>query len=179
GNLLTLTNVQRVAVIRKLADMPNTGDQGSSNTLPAYVITPLQGLRNALGDGATVVYDDGSDPARAAAAAAATDVAICVVGYTSADEGEYVAPDTMAQLATLFPPPSPEEAPIAQALMQAPPSSEIGGDRSSLTLHADDEALIQAVAAANAHTIVAIMAGSAVITEAWREKVAAILMLWY
>src|SRR5205823_773866 len=54
-----------------------------------------------------------------------------------------------------------------------------GGDRSSLTLHADDEALIQAVAAANAHTIVAIMAGSAVITEAWREQVAAILMLWY
>jgi beta-glucosidase len=184
GNLLPLTNVQRVAVIGKLADMPNTGDHGSSNTLPAYVITPLQGLRNALGDGATVVYDDGSDPARAAAAAAATDVAICVVGYTSADEGEYVAPDTMAQLATLFPPPSPEEAPIAQALMQAPPSSEevgfgVGGDRSSLTLHADDEALIQAVAAANAHTIVAIMAGSAVITEAWREQVAAILMLWY
>jgi len=184
GNLLPLTNVQRVAVIGKLADMPNTGDHGSSNTLPAYVITPLQGLRNALGDGATVVYDDGSDPARAAAAAAATDVAICVVGYTSADEGEYVAPDTMAQLATLFPPPSAEEAPIAQALMQAPPSSEevgfgVGGDRSSLTLHADDEALIQAVAAANAHTIVAIMAGSAVITEAWREQVAAILMLWY
>ena len=184
GNLLPLTNVQRVAVIGKLADMPNTGDQGSSNTLPAYVITPLQGLRNALGDGATVVYDDGSDPTRAAAAAAATDVAICVVGYTSADEGEYVAPDTMAQLATLFPPPSAEEAPIAQALMQAPPSSEevgfgVGGDRSSLTLHADDEALIQAVAAANAHTIVAIMAGSAVITEAWREQVAAILMLWY
>ena len=184
GNLLPLTNVQRVAVIGKLADMPNTGDQGSSNTLPAYVITPLQGLRNALGEGASVVYDDGSDPARAAAAAAATDVAICVVGYTSADEGEYVAPDTMAQLATLFPPPSPEEAPIAQALMQAPPSSEevgfgVGGDRSLLTLHADDEALIQAVAAANAHTIVAIMAGSAVITEAWREQVAAILMLWY
>ena len=184
GNLLPLTNVQRVAVIGKLADMPNTGDHGSSNTLPAYVITPLQGLRNALGDGATVVYDDGSDPARAAAAAAATDVAICVVGYTSVDEGEYVAPDTMAQLATLFPPPSAEEAPIAQALMQAPPSSEevgfgVGGDRSLLTLHADDEALIQAVAVANAHTIVAIMAGSAVITEAWREQVAAILMLWY
>src|SRR5256884_34290 len=173
GNLLPLTNVQRVAVIGKLADTPNTGDAGSSTTKPAYVITPLQGLRNALGDGATVVYDDGSDPARAAAAAAATDVAICVVGYTSADEGEYVAPDTMAQLATLFPPPSAEEAPIAQALMQAPPSSEevgfgVGGDRSSLTLHADDEALIQAVAAAHAHTIVAIMAGSGVIPQAWR-----------
>ncbi len=184
GNLLPLTNVQRVAVIGGLADTPNTGDAGSSNTLPAYVITPLQGLRNALGNGATVVYDDGSDPARAAAAARGADVAIYVVGYTSVDEGEYVAPDTMAQLATLFPPPSPEEAPIAQVLMQAAPSAQevgfaVGGDRSSLTLHAKDEALIQAVAAANPRTIVAIMAGSAVITEAWREQVAAILMLWY
>src|SRR6266516_3232932 len=154
GNLLPLVNVQRVAVIGKLADTPNTGDRGSSNTLPAYVITPLQGLRDALGDGATVVYDDGSDSARAAAAATGADVAICVVGYTSADEGEYVAPETMAQLAAFFPPPTPEEAPIAQALMQA-------------------------AAAANARTIVAMMAGSAVITEVWRVQVPAILMLWY
>jgi beta-glucosidase len=185
GNLLPLTNVQRVAVIGKLAEQPNTGDRGSSNTLPAYVITPLQGLRDALGNGATVVYDDGSDWTRAAAVAASVDVAICVVGYTSADEGEYVAPEIMAQLATLFPPPTPEEEPFVQALMQATPSAAeatgfgVGGDRSSLTLHAQDEALIQAVAGANPCTIVAIMAGSAVITEAWREQVAAILMLWY
>src|SRR5437763_1893649 len=91
GNLLPLTNVQRVAVIGKLADMPNTGDQGSSNTLPAYVITPLQGLRNALGDGATVVYDDGSDPARAAAAAAATDVAILMLWYPGMEGGNAFA----------------------------------------------------------------------------------------
>jgi beta-glucosidase len=69
-------------------------------------------------------------------------------------------------------------------MMQATPSTEeagfaVGGDRSSLTLHAEDEALIQAVAAANPRTIVAMMGGSAVITEAWREQVAGILMLWY
>lgn len=55
----------------------------------------------------------------------------------------------------------------------------VGGDRVALTLPAHDEALIHAVAAANPRTIVAIMAGSAVITEAWREQVPAILMLWY
>src|SRR5436305_10525089 len=93
GNLLPLTNVQRVAVIGKLADTPNTGDAGSSNTKPAYVITPLQGLRTALGEGVTIVYDDGSDPARAAAAARGADVASCVVGCPSAAEGEYVAPE--------------------------------------------------------------------------------------
>jgi len=187
GNLLPLQNVQRLAVIGKLADTPNTGDQGSSNTNPAYVITPLQGLRDALGDGVVIVYDDGSDPARAASVAASVDAVVCVVGYTYLDEGEYIAPATMSALMPLFPAPTPEEAPMAQAIMQAVTSQAefegggrgLGGDRASLTLHADDEALIGAVAAANPHTIVAIMAGSAVITEAWREQVPAILMLWY
>ena len=188
GNLLPLKDVQRLVVIGKLAATPNTGDRGSSNTNPAYVITPLQGLRDALGDGVVIVYDDGSDPARAAAAAQGADAVICVVGYTHHDEGEYIAPDTMAQLMALYPPPTPEEEPIVQALMQAPAAPVdlegdggfgIGGDRSSLTLHADDEALIQTVAAANPRTIVAIMAGSAVITEAWREQAPVILMLWY
>ncbi len=55
----------------------------------------------------------------------------------------------------------------------------LGGDRESLTLHAHDEALIQAVAAANPHTVVVMMGGSAVITEAWRDAVPAILMAWY
>jgi beta-glucosidase len=54
-----------------------------------------------------------------------------------------------------------------------------GGDRERLTLHPRDEALIQAVAAANRKTIVAVMAGSAVIMEAWRERVSAILAIWY
>ena len=41
------------------------------------------------------------------------------------------------------------------------------------------EALIQAVAASNPRTVVAMMGGSAIITENWRGKVPAILMLWY
>jgi beta-glucosidase len=148
----------------------------------------LQGLRDALGDGVAIVYDDGRDPARAAAAAQNMDAVVCVVGYTHLDEGEYIPRDTMAQLMSFFPPPTPEEEPIVQAMTQAAATPvefegdgglRIGGDRSSLTLHADDEALIQAVAAANPRTVVAIMAGSAVITEVWREQVRAILMLWY
>lgn len=186
GDLLPLRNMRHVAVIGKLADTPNTGDRGSSNTNPTYVVTPLQGLQAAAGPEVTIVYDDGSDPIRAAAVAQAADVAICVVGYTSSDEGEYIAPDTMSQLAPLFPPPTAEEMPIAQAMMQARPAAPAddgafgaGGDRSLLTLHAQDEALLQAVTAANPRTVVAIMAGSAVITEAWRAQAPAILMLWY
>ena len=54
-----------------------------------------------------------------------------------------------------------------------------GGDRLSLTLKPADEALIQAVAAANPQTLVVLVTSSAVITEAWREKVAGILVSWY
>ncbi len=48
GGLLPLKGVKRLAVVGRLADTPNIGDAGSSNTLPAYVVTPLQGLRDAL-----------------------------------------------------------------------------------------------------------------------------------
>jgi beta-glucosidase len=184
--LLPLTGVKKLAVIGKLASVPNTGDGGSSNTRPPYVITPLQGLQEALAGQAEIIYDDGSDPVRAAQVAGEADAAIVVVGYTHLDEGEYVSPDTMNELSKNFPPPTPEEMPAAQAMKAntgatndvsnaMPP----GGDRKLLTLHPDDETLIQAVAASNPRTVVGMMGGSAIITENWRGKVPAILMLWY
>jgi hypothetical protein len=54
-----------------------------------------------------------------------------------------------------------------------------GGDRRRLELSATDEALIQAVARANARTIVVVMSGSAVVMESWRHDVPAIVQLWY
>jgi beta-glucosidase len=54
-----------------------------------------------------------------------------------------------------------------------------GGDRDSLTLKPHDEALIQAVAAANPRTAVVMIGGSAIVTDAWRDRVPALLMAWY
>jgi beta-glucosidase len=54
-----------------------------------------------------------------------------------------------------------------------------GGDRAQLTLRPADEALIRRVAAANPRTATVMIGGSAIITEAWRETVPAILMAWY
>ena len=190
GGLLPLTGVKRLAVVGRLADTPNIGDAGSSNTLPAYVVTPLQGMRAALGGDVEITYDDGSDVQRAAAAVRGADAVLCVVGYTHLDEGELVSADTMPAFAPYFPEPTPEEEPIVAALMQgmadAPVKQDVengafgmGGDRSVLTLHPEEEKLILAVAAANPKTVVAIMGGSAVITEAWRQEVPALLMLWY
>ena len=182
AGLLPLRDVKRIAVIGRLAATPNTGDHGSSNTHPEHVVTPLEGVQAAFDGEAEVLHDDGSDLERARATAQSADAVALVVGYTYADEGEFIAPDTFEELASLFPPPSPEEAPIAAGLGQQI-SGEIpmasGGDRDRLSLRAEDGALIDAVAEANPRTIVAVMAGSAVVMESWREKVPAILMLWY
>jgi beta-glucosidase len=120
---------------------------------PGYVVTPLQGIQEALQDQAEIVYDDGADPTRAAQVAAAADVVVLVVGYTSADEGEYISPDTMAELSKNFPPPTEADMPFAQKMMSSASAfpSEVntmppGGDRRLLTLHPADEALILAVA---------------------------------
>jgi beta-glucosidase len=184
GNLLPLREVKQLAVIGRLANKPNTGDDGSSNTLPERVVTPFLGIRAALQGKAELVYEDGSDLQKAKAVASSADVVVLVVGYDSKDEGEFMAPDTIQNLAYLFPPPTAEELPTVQAFMSragAAPADEFlsGGDRSLLTLHPEEEALIQAVASVNPRTVVAVMGGSAVIMEAWKDSVPAILMLWY
>jgi beta-glucosidase len=184
GDLLPLRDLKKIAVIGRLADTPNTGDGGSSDTRPAYVVTPLEGIQAALKGQAEVLHDNGGNLERAKATAQAADAVVLVVGYTHYDEGEFLDPDTMQNLASLFPSPTPEEASIAQGFMQGmvgqPDDTFLtGGDRDRLTLSPDDEALIQTIAAVNPQTIVAVMGGSAVIMEAWREHVPAILMLWY
>lgn len=185
GGVLPLRDVRDVTLFGHLADMPNIGDHGSSTTQPAHVTTMLQGLLAAYGAPFRVQYEEGSDPDRAAAAAGFCDVAVVVVGYTFRDEGEYLTPGGEGPWTDHFPKtPEPEDEPWARRLaeMNAAIGSSLtglGGDRTSLTLHPEDEALIQAVAAANPRTVVAVMSGSTVIMEAWRDKVAAILWIGY
>lgn len=182
ASALPLKGVQRLAVVGRLAAVSNTGDGGSSNTQPAHVVTPLEGLRAAMGD-ESVVHDDGSDAQRAAQMAADADAAIVIVGYTHEDEGEYIPPDLVSMFAANFPDPKPEEEPIVKKVLFPDESQQAGfppgGDRERLTLNAHDEKLIEAVAAANSRTIVVLIVGSAVVTEAWRNKVPAIVVLWY
>ena len=183
GGLLPLHKPERIAVIGRLAAQANTGDGGSSNTQPAYVVTPLEGIRAKFGAQAQIDYDDGSNPARAAALAMGADVVLLVVGYTSLDEGEYIGENMFST--ENYPLPTETELPFVQKLEALTRSQSTdsgfaaGGDRASLSLHPRDEALILTVAAANPRSVVVIEAGSAVITEVWKEQVPAILMLWY
>jgi beta-glucosidase len=81
--------LNRIAVIGLLANMPNTGDNGSSDTRPAFVVTPLQGIQEAVGDEVAVdhVGKDVLD-AEDIAVVEAADAVIVVTGLTAEDEGE-------------------------------------------------------------------------------------------
>jgi beta-glucosidase len=141
--------VSRIALIGRLAAIPNTGDQGSSQVRPPYVVTPLEGLLAAAGDDLQVRYVSGRRAAAAVRVARWADLAILVAGYTFREEGEFI------------------------------PFPRKGGDRALLTLLPRDEMIIQRVVAANPRTVVVLMGGSAIITESWRNRVPAILMAWY
>ncbi len=182
-----------MAVVGSLAAVRNLGDGGSSDVLAPAAVTVLDAVRAALGPG-SVLYLDGKDIGATATAAAACDLVLMVVGYTREDEGEYVGGEGTAKLIELFPgPDDPELAqrfttrvardpgPGAPAQVQdaRDPGFSQGGDRRSLRLHSHDEALIGAVGAANPRTVVAVVAGSAVVVSGWAGRVPAIVQSWY
>ena len=191
---LGLTPSASIALIGGLASAVNLGDGGSSDVWAPEVVTVAEGLRSAL-PGAIVAYDDGTDLMTAADLAASADVALVVVGYTRADEGEYIGEFATAHLGHLFPgnddPDLVErftaqisterliEPPAHAAASAADGGFATGGDRSSLRLHDRDVALIRATAGANPRTVVAIVAGSAVVISEWDTAVPAIVQSWY
>jgi beta-glucosidase len=69
--------LKSIAVIGKVADSFITGG-GSSNVKPYSSVSPLKAITARASTGVHVAYDDGSDPARAAALAKSSDVAIVI-----------------------------------------------------------------------------------------------------
>jgi beta-glucosidase len=182
-------SVRRIAVLGTLASTPNLGDGGSSDVHPPHVVTPLDGIRARFAG--AVVAHSADDPSIAADA----DLVVVVVGYTKADEGEYVDAEGTAKVATeagIFPPMDhPQLGASVAAVMppdapSCPPDSPAredramapGGDRATLRLSAADEALIAAAVAVNRRTVVCVMSGSAVVMP-WADEAAATLMVWY
>lgn len=169
------SSIRRLAVIGRLADQPNTGDRGSSLVHPPSTVSVLQGLREALPT-VEVVHSDGDD-----SAAADADAVVVVAGLGADDEGERLFAEGGPGLHVLGFPFTLR--PIRYVLDKITARAADlfgqfggGGDRASLTLHADDESLIAAVAAANPRTVVIVIGGSAIIMEAWRDRVPAILV---
>jgi beta-glucosidase len=190
---LTGSELTRVAVLGRLASIVNLGDGGSSDVWAPDVVTVLAGIEAALPH-AEVVHHDGTDVEAAARLAGEADVALVVVGYTYADEGEFIG-DAGVDLRSLMPEKDdpelvarfeaetetrrPVETPEHVRARRDEGGFARGGDRTSLRVRDDEVALIHAVAAANPRVIVAIVAGSAVVISEWDDEVPAIVQSWY
>jgi len=191
---LVVEDGSSVAVLGRLATAVNLGDGGSSDVWAPDVVTVVDGLQTDL-PGITWLVDNGADPDGAAAVAARADLALVVVGYTRLDEGEYIGEFATSHLTDLFPGQDDPDlverftAEIATERTIQPPGHvetpvsgvgfAVGGDRRSLHLHDSDVALVRAVAAANPRTVVAVVAGSAVVISEWDDLVPAVVQSWY
>ena len=167
-----------IAVVGRLAAGDNLGDHGSSRVRPPSTASPLEGLREAL-PGVQLTTASGPSALAAAEAAAEADTAIVIVGLDQHDEGESVINGgvEVGVLSNAFRS-GPLRAPLV-GLAHLASRFVRGGDRSSLDLRPEDVELIRAVASANPRTIVVLVGGSAIMMEAWRERVPAVLIAWY
>lgn len=76
--------------VGKPADVENIGDHGRSRVQPPRVVTPLHGIRGAVGDAVEVVFHDGRKIDAAKKTTRDADVVVVIAGYTHNDEGEFL-----------------------------------------------------------------------------------------
>ena len=167
----------RVALLGRLADQPNMGDTGSSQTFPPSSVSIAEALRERLGQS---LDHRGAIPVRQAVEAArGADAAIVVVGPAE-PEGEALVAD-----------------PASYRLMGGVLGNRAGswlgaalfnlrgslinrrGDRRNLGVSAEDVALVRGVAAVNPRTVVILVAGGTMIVDPWDRDVPALLLAWF
>lgn len=174
---IDLSRTPKIAVLGRLARLEITGDNGSSRVRPPYVVSPLSGLTAYAGEDRIVFSGDEDDIRQAAQQAANADIAIVVVGYTAREEGEFIPGDI--NLGQEREESGPAESPEGSGYTRKGANDRRGGDRVSLALPPEQEALIAAVGAANPRTIVIVVAGSAVIFGNWAGSVAGLMQTFY
>ena len=160
---LATGTIHSIAVIGANADRPNAMGGGSSQVRSLYEVTPLQGLKNLVGDKVKLTYAKGYTIARgaqadqtlidqAADAAAHADIAIVVGGwthgydYTVWKDNAFDAEDV---------------------------------DKPNMDMPFGQDALIRAVVKANPRTIVVLMGGGPIDMTRWEGSVPGILQAWY
>jgi beta-glucosidase len=120
---LDRTKLKTIAVIGPWADRVLLDWYSGT---PPYSISPVEGIREAAGKNATVLFDNGSNPAESARLAAKADVVIVIVGNH---------PECNA------------------GWDQCPTPSNGKEDVDRQTIHLEEEDLVKQVFAANPHTI--------------------------
>jgi len=144
-----------IAVIGPSAAVARTGGGGSSLVRPKYAVTPLQGIQEAVGDAASVRYALG----------------VAMEGEEEGVDAEAALDEAVALAA---------ESDVAVVVVGYSSQLESEGfDRPSMDLPSGQDELINAVAAANDHTVVVVVAGAPIAMTSWLENVSAVLYAWY
>jgi beta-glucosidase len=184
---LDVSSIRRVLVVGALADVPVTGDRGSSDVRAPSVITFLEAVRAALPD--VQIDHEPSDPAAAARLAVEADVVIAYVSYSDTDQGESFDMYQNGLLESLGPEAVTDDEirmrrEIHENLARLLEPDETGrvlmpsSDRPHLFLPESDVALLRAAAGSNHRTVAVVATGNAVIMP-WAGEVASILVQWF
>ena len=164
GNLLPFSkNVKTIAVIGANADRPNAGGGGSAQLKPVHEITPLQGLKNELGSGVTINYVPGYTIARGQQATP-EQIQTAVAAAKAADAVVYVGGSFHGYDYTKW----SDNAYDAE-----------GTDKPDLKMPFGQDALVQAVLAANPKTVVVLLGGGPIETSAWVDQAKSVVEAWY
>src|SRR6266508_1210669 len=152
-------NLHTIAVIGPNADQAEML-LGNYNGTPTDPITPLRGIREAVGRGTRVLYARGSDLAagtdslenEAVAAARQADAVVLFLGLTSRLEGEE---------------------------MRVQIEGYSGGDRTRIDLPAPQQHLLERIVTLGKPTVLVLMSGSALAVNWAQDHVPAIVEAWY
>lgn len=147
---------KKIVVLGYLADCENIGDRGSSQVYAPYIVTVIQGLTQ-YGADAEIVYYAGESLTHCRRLAKDADVVLIVAGNDYMDEGECIAKDA-----------------------DDVSTDRAGGDRTeTLGLKQKELSIIEKISELRQDAVVVLVGGSAIMVEPWKEKVGAILMLYY
>jgi beta-glucosidase len=164
NNVLPLSkSVKSIAVIGENATRENAMGGGSSQVRAKYEITPLQGLKNILGNSTNITYARGykidksqkADDAliaEAVEAAKNAEVAIIYCGWTHGYDYSKWGDNAFD----------------AEAV-----------DKPNMKMPFEQDKLITAVLAANPNTIIVLIGGGAIDMNKWIAKTPAIIQGWY
>jgi beta-glucosidase len=145
--------LKRLALIGRLGNQENLGDNGSSRVFPAHTVTIFEGLEKAAPN-AEIIFYTGSNTGHGKNLARESDAVVFVAGYDNLDEGEYAYGED--------------------------PNTKSTGDRTrGLSLHDDEIEMIRSAGPENKRSAVILIGGGTILITGWKDSVSSILMAYY
>ncbi len=148
-NVLPLQRKQTIAVLGLAGEGAVVHGGGSGSVVPSYVVSPLEGITQAMSGQGSLVFNDGVDIAAAAQLAAKSEVAVVFAGTLSSEGSDRTS-------------------------LSLDDGCDLGLQTQCVGNNHNQNALIDAVATANPNTVVVLSVPGAILMP-WSPKVASVL----